>query len=92
MCLLETGLTVLTYTDLQLRLCMPRPKMAEGHIEPYLSGCASVCVSRNRVRDITKPFMLRFEKKIAQMIIMTSQCIANKNRVARSEVKVTVRT
>ena len=33
-----------------------------------------------------------FENNLAQMIIMTRRCVANKNHVARSKVKVTVCT
>ena len=32
---------------------MPRHKMAEGHIESYLSVYVCVCVFQNRVRAIT---------------------------------------
>ena len=64
--------------------------MAEGHIEPYMSVC--VCVFQNRVRAITRLYMLGFNDNFAQIIIMTRQCVANKNTVARSKVKVTVRT
>ena len=36
--------------------------------------------------------LMGFEDNLAQMIIMTTRCVANKNHVARSKVKVTVRT
>ena len=51
-----------------------------------------MCVFQNRVRAITKQYMMGFENNLAQMIIMTRQCVANKNCVARLKVKVTVRT
>ena len=66
--------------------------MAKGHIEFTLSVCVCDCVFQNRVRAITKPYMMGFENNLAHMIIMTRQCVANKNHVARSKVKVTVRT
>ena len=62
--------------------------MAEGHIESYLSVC--VCLFQNRVRAIALPYMMELENNLAQMIIMTRRCVANKNHVARSKVKVTV--
>ena len=44
------------------------------------------------VRFITLSCMMGFEHNLAQMIIMTGQCVANKNHVAGSKVKVTVGT
>ena len=64
--------------------------MTEGHIEFTLSVC--VCVFQNRVRAITKPYMMGFATNVAQMIIMTRPCVQKKNHVARSKVKVTVHT
>ena len=60
------------------------------HICPRV--CVCVCVFQNRVRAITKPYIMGFENNLAQMIIMTRRCVANKNHVARSKVKVTVCT
>ena len=63
--------------------------------------CACVCVYaragerafQNPVRLITSPAMVGFKNNLAQkLIIITSKCVANKNHIARSEVKVTVRT
>ena len=73
--------------------------MAEGHIESYLSlslslsvcVCVCVCVFQNRFRPITSTCMVGFGNNLAQIII-TRHCVANKNHVARSKVKVTVRT
>ena len=62
--------------------------MAEGHIEFTLSVC--VCVFQNHGRVITEPYFMGFKNNLAQMIIMTRQCVANKNHVARFKVKVTV--
>ena len=63
--------------------------MAEGHIESYLYVC--VCVS-----DLCPGHNLAihdgFENNLAQMIVMTRRCVANKNHVTRSKVKVTVHT
>ena len=64
--------------------------MAEGHIESSCL-CVSVRVFQNCVRAITEPYMMGFENNLAQMI-MTRPCVANKNYVAWSKVKVTVRT
>ena len=50
------------------------------------------CVFQIRVRPIALSFMVEFENKMAQIIIMTRKCIANKNRVAKSKVKVIFRT
>ena len=68
--------------------------MAEGHIEPNLSVCVSVCdcVFQNRVRLITSSCIVGFENNFVQMIIMTRQCVACKNHVTRLKVKVTVGT
>ena len=68
--------------------------MAEGHIEFTMSVCVYVCVCvfQKRVRAITLPYMMGFKNDLSQIIIMTRQCVANKNHVARTKVKVTVRT
>ena len=39
-------------------------KMAEGHVESYLSVC--VCVFQNRVQAITLPYMMGFDNNLAQ--------------------------
>ena len=67
--------------------------MAEGHREFTLSVCVCVCVVcvfLNRVRAITYPYIMGFQNDLVQMIIMTRQCVANKNHVTRSKVKFTV--
>ena len=72
--------------------------MAEGHIEFTRSVCVSVCmcfrlfvcVFQNRVWPIASSYMVGFENNLAQIIIITSQCVVNKNHVTKSKVKVTV--
>ena len=59
--------------------------MAKGHIEVILSMC--VCV-HFRVWPITLSCMVGFENTLEQMIVMTRQCVINKNHVARSKVTV----
>ena len=44
------------------------------------------------VRTITWSFMVEFENKLVQMIIMTKQSVMNKNHVVMSKVYVTVCT
>ena len=71
--------------------------MAEGHIEFTLSMCVcvyvfGVCVFQIRVQPITSLCMVGFKNHVAQMIIKTRQCVACKNHVAKSKVKVTVGT
>ena len=44
------------------------------------------------VRNIFLSCMVGFENNLVQMIIMTEQCVMNKNNVVRSKVCVTVRT
>ena len=44
------------------------------------------------VRTITWSYMVGFENKLVQMIIMTKQSVMNKNHVVRSKVYVTVCT
>ena len=44
------------------------------------------------VRTITLSCMVGFENNLIQMIIMTKQCVMNKNHVVRSKVYVTVCT
>ena len=63
--------------------------MAERHMEFTLSVCVCVlvCVFQNGVRPITLSCMVGLENNLAQMFIMTRQCVANKNYVARSKVK-----
>ena len=56
--------------------------MAEGHIDSYLS--VSDCVFQDRVRPITKPYMIGFKSNLAQIFTMKRQYVANKNHVARS--------
>ena len=45
-----------------------------------------------RVRTITLSCMVGFENNLLQMIMMTKQCVMNKNHVVRSKVCVTVCT
>ena len=54
--------------------------------------CVCVCVFQIRVRSITSLCMVGFKNHLAQMIITTRRCVACKNHVARSKVKVTVGT
>ena len=69
--------------------------MAEGHIEFTLSVCVCVrvclCISES-CPGHNLAVHEGFENNLAQIILMTRQCVANKNHVARSKVKVTVRT
>ena len=51
-----------------------------------------VCVFHNRVRLITSSSIVAFKHNLAQIIIMTRQCVACKNHVATPKVKVTVNT
>ena len=44
------------------------------------------------VRTITLSYIVGFENNLIQMIIMTKQCVMNKNYVVRSKVYVTVST
>ena len=44
------------------------------------------------VRLITLSYMVGFENNLAQIIIMSSRYVMNKNHVTRSKVKVRVRT
>ena len=44
----------------------------------------------DRVRPITLLCTVGFKNNLAQIIIMIRQCVANKNRVARLKVNVTV--
>ena len=57
-----------------------------------LKLCAKTSVKPVRVWPITLLWIVGFENSLAQMIIMTRRCVANKNKVARSKVNVTVRT
>ena len=65
---------------------MPPP----WHIELTMSMCVCVCVFQIHVQPITSLYMMGLKNHIAQMIILTRQCVACKNHVARSKVKVTV--
>ena len=51
-----------------------------------------VCVFQIHVQPITSSCMVGFENYLAEMIIMTRQCVLYKNHVARSKVKVTAST
>ena len=68
--------------------------MAEGHIEFTLSGCVCgmcVCVPDS---CLTHNFILHggIKNHLAQIIIKTRRCVAYKNHVSRSKVKVSVGT
>ena len=69
--------------------------MAGVHIEFTLSfyvcmfGCVFVFLFQNSVWPITSACIVGYKNKLAQVIIRTRQCVANKNPVARSKVKVT---
>ena len=65
-------------------------KMAEGHIEFTLS--ARACVFSFVRLCVLESCTVRFNNYLAQMIIETRRCVACKNHVARSKVKVTVHT
>ena len=63
--------------------------MAEGHSFPLcVCVCVCVCVFQNQVWPITLSFIVGIENNLAQRIIIG--CVANKNYVVRSMVKVTV--
>ena len=47
---------------------------------------------QNHVQPFTSSCMVGFESYLAQMIIIIRQCVMCKNHIARSKVKVTVRT
>ena len=69
--------------------------MAEGLIELTLFVCVCVCLCVPYLcltHKITSLCMMGFKNHLAQMIIKTRQCVACKNHVARSKVKVTVGT
>ena len=55
-----------------------------------LKLCARASVKPVCVGPISLSCIVGFENNMAQMIIMTRQCIPIKNHVARSRVKVTV--
>ena len=57
--------------------------------ETSYSSVKPVSVS---VQPITLSCLVGFENNVAQISIMTKQCVANKNHVARSKVKVTMPT
>ena len=70
--------------------------MAEGHIEFTQSMCVCLCVCvcvcfPELCPDHNLTIHDGIENNLAQMIIMTRRCVANKNHVARSKVMVTVR-
>ena len=50
------------------------------------------CVFQIRVRPIILSCIVGLENNLAQLVIMTRRCVANKNHVARSKVKVSVCT
>ena len=65
--------------------------MAEGHIEFTLSVCVCVCVPVSCPgHKLTVHNGIKND--LTQIIIMTGQCVTSNNHVARSKVKVTVRT
>ena len=53
-----------------------------------LKFCAEAVVKSFCVQPITLYCMVGFENYVAQMIIMTRQCVACKNLVARSDVNI----
>ena len=57
-----------------------------------LKLCAYTSVKPVRVGPISLLCIMEFRYDLAQIIIMRRQCVANKNDVARLDVKVTVGT
>ena len=57
-----------------------------------LKICAYTSVKPVCVQPITLLCIVEFENNLAQMIIMTRQCVTNNNHVSRSKFKVTVST
>ena len=68
---------------------MPRHKMANG-IYSLPCPCVCVCVFQILVRPITSLYMVGLKDNLEQMIIKTRRCVACKNHVAKSKVKVTI--
>ena len=54
--------------------------------------CVFVCMFQNCVLLIVLSCIMGFENNLAQMIIMTRQCIVYNNHVDRSKFKITVHT
>ena len=57
-----------------------------------LKLCADASLKLVHVRTITLSCMVGFENNLVQMVILTKQCVMNKNHVARSIIYVTVCT
>ena len=72
-------------------LCL-RHGMVKGHIEFTLSICVFSFVCLRYPESCLAYNIILFENNFAQMIIMTRGCVANKNHVAKSKVKVRVST
>ena len=62
----------------------------QGH-SPHLNFVHTP-VKPVQVRPINLLCIVGFENNLAQMIIMIRQYVSNKNHVARSKVKATIRT
>ena len=58
----------------------------------YIKLYALTSVETVCVRPITLLCVVGFKNNLAQIIIMTRGCVAKKNHIARSKVKVTVHT
>ena len=57
-----------------------------------LKFCAQALVKLVYVRTIFLSCMVGFENNLVQMIILTKQCVMNKNHVVRSKVYLRVHT
>ena len=84
------------WSDLKIiwHKCSSRPDN-ESYIRTMSQGqqsALSVFGFKNRVRLITSSCKVGFKNDLAQIIITTRRCVACKNLVARSKVKVTVGT
>ena len=75
-------------TTRQYILCKDMSLGQRSRSQPALK----VCAFQIHVRPITSSCIVGFENYFAEMIIVTRQCVACKNHVPRSKVKVTVDT
>ena len=69
------------------RRCVAYKNMSLGQ-RSRSKAALQVCAFRIRVRPITSSCMVGFKNCLAQIIIKTRRCVACKNYVARSTVKV----
>ena len=79
-----SGTCILDYFAAGISILCPRHEMAEWHVvfTFFVYACVHVYVFKYRVQPITLSWVVGFQSNWAQIIVLTSRCVACKKRVA----------